>query len=428
MFFLVRIEDTDQERSKDEFTNALLEDLHWLGLDWQEGPEVGGPAAPYFQSQRQPIYDQYYHALEASGRAYPCFCSEAELTLMRKVQVASGTAPRYSGTCRSLSADEIAAKLAAGLKPTLRFRIPEHETISFKDLVHGEQNFKSNDIGDFIIRRGDGTSPFMFCNAIDDALMGVTHVIRGQDHLTNTPRQIMILEALGLPIPEYGHISLITGDDGSPLSKRNGSRSVHELREQGYLPLAINNYLARLGHYYENPEFMSFDVLAQRFDCTNLSKSPARYDAEQLLHWQKEAIAHMSDEALLGWLKSSLENVAINDRLLLIQTIRANIIFPVDAQKWVIQLLGTPERSPELLAELAKIPQDFLITAKQAVSVHGTNYPAVCDVLKAAGFKGKALFHPLRLILTGADQGPELAGIFRLLGRERLLKRLEHRI
>jgi len=201
--FLLRIEDTDRERSRPEYVAALLEDLRWLGLDWQEGPAVGGPHEPYAQSTREAIYSQYYRQLESTERVYPCFCTPAELALNppaelalnRKAQLAAGRPPRYPGTCARLSEVERQARLERGLQPTLRFRVPVGRTIEFSDLVRGPQRFASDDIGDFVIRRADGTPQFFFANAVDDALMEVTHVLRGEDHLANTPRQLLLLEA-----------------------------------------------------------------------------------------------------------------------------------------------------------------------------------------------------------------------------------------
>ena len=234
--FILRIEDTDVERSEPRFRDALMRDLEWLGLDWDEGPDVGGPSAPYAQSERGEWYDGLFRRLESEERAYACFCTPEELDLSRKLQRMAGKPPRYAGTCRYLSAAERARRIASGSKPTLRFAVPKDETIEFVDLVHGPQKFASNDIGDFIIRREDGTSAFFFCNAADDAAMGVTHVLRGDDHLTNTPRQLMLLDALGLRRPGYGHVGLLVGIDGAPLSKRHGSTSVQEFRDRGFLP------------------------------------------------------------------------------------------------------------------------------------------------------------------------------------------------
>ena len=292
--FLLRIEDTDAVRSDHQFTTILQSDLNWLGVKWQEGPEIGGPHAPYWQSQRRDIYDLYYKKLTQEGRAYACFCSDQELALNRKLQLSRGQAPRYPGTCRKLSPEEIENRLAQGEKPALRFKVPENAVIEFIDSVKGLQKFNSDDIGDFIIRRADGSSSFIFCNAIDDSLMEVTNVIRGEDHLANTPRQLMILQALAMRTPSYGHLSLILGDDGTPLSKRHGSFSLHDLREQGFLPKAILNYLARLSHTYDNNDLLTFEELAAHFHLDKLSKASARFDKNQLLHWQKEAVLSLS--------------------------------------------------------------------------------------------------------------------------------------
>ncbi|MGB2971901.1 MAG: glutamate--tRNA ligase, partial [Candidatus Competibacter sp.] len=290
--FLLRIEDTDRERSRAEFVDALLEDLRWLGLDWREGPEVGGPQAPYAQSERTAIYARYYRRLEGSEQSYPCFCTPAELALSRKAQLAAGRPPRYTGTCARLGADERQARLERGLQPTLRFRVPAGRAVEFTDLVRGPQRFASDDIGDFVIRRADGTPQFFFANAVDDALMGITQVLRGEDHLANTPRQLLLLEALALSAPRYGHLALIVGADGGPLSKRAGDLSIRELRASGYLPEAVLNYLARLGHAYARDVWMAPEVLAAEFSTAHLGRAPARYDEAQLLHWQSEAVQH----------------------------------------------------------------------------------------------------------------------------------------
>src|SRR6185295_9209257 len=199
--FLLRIEDTDLERSAERYLAELIDDLHWLGLGWDAGPDIGGAQEPYRQSQRNAIYAEYFTRLATSGLVYPCYCTPLELEVSRRAQLAAGRPPRYAGTCRELSAGERDAKLAGGFKPSLRFHVPQGRSVEFQDFVRGGQRFASEDIGDFIVRRADGNAAFFFCNALDDALMGVTHVLRGDDHLTNTPRQILLLEALGLDMP-----------------------------------------------------------------------------------------------------------------------------------------------------------------------------------------------------------------------------------
>lgn len=425
--FLLRIEDTDKERSQAQYTQQIMADLRWLGLDWQEGPEIGGAAEPYYQSQRQAIYDQYYAILEKEQLAYPCFCSEQQLAIQRKVQLAAGQPPRYAGTCRNLTAEQITEKIAQGLQPTLRFRIPDSQLLEFVDLVKGPQRFNTADLGDFIIRRTDGTAPFMYCNAIDDATMGVTHVIRGDDHLTNTPRQLLILQALKLPQPLYGHIPMIIGHDGSPLSKRHGSRSIKQLREEGFLAEAILNYLARLGHYYENPAYMNYDTLAVCFSMQALGTSPARYDEQQLLYWQKEALLHCSTEKLWTLMGQEVhKRVPPSEHAAFVEAVRPNINFAHEALHWANIFFASLEYKAELKAALAEAGKDFFITAKQIVAEQGANYAALCERLKEQlGVKGKALFQPLRLALTAEFHGPDLKSIIELLGVEKLQQRFE---
>ncbi|MFN7096578.1 MAG: glutamate--tRNA ligase [Gammaproteobacteria bacterium] len=425
--FMLRIEDTDKARSTAEFTEQLQQDLLWLGLQWQEGPKVGGENGPYWQSQRQHVYNAYYQTLEEKGLAYSCFCSETQLAVNRKVQLASGKPPRYAGTCRHLTAEQRAEKIAEGIVPTLRFQVPENQLVEFVDFVKGPQRFNTDDLGDFIIRRADGTAPFMYCNAIDDATMKVTHVMRGEDHLTNTPRQILILQALRLPVPQYGHISLILGHDGSPLSKRHGSRSVYELRQEGFFQLGVINYLARLGHSYEENHFMSFDELAKKFSFERLSRSPARFDAEQLLYWQKEAVIASDDNTLWKWMGIEVHSmVPVAKRAQFIDAVRPNVTFPHEAVHWAQVFFDDHlEYSPENANILKEAGKPFFQQAIKAVEEKGADFAVISDHLKQTlGVKGKALFQPLRLALSNEAHGPEMSKLVSLLGEELLIKRL----
>ena len=426
--FLLRIEDTDQERSKTQYIQAIEEDMNWLGLAWQEGPGVNGAHAPYLQSQRGTVYCSYFDTLEQQGLAYLCFCSERELDLTRKTQVASGQPPRYPGTCAHLSAAEVTARLQRGLRPTLRFRVPARLAVEFDDLVRGPQKFNSDDIGDFVIRRADATPAFFFSNAVDDALMGVTHVLRGEDHLTNTPRQIMLLDALRLQIPRYGHISMIVGADGAPLSKRHGSRSIRELRQSGYLPGAITNYMARLGHYYPNNAFMDLDALASEFDIHNLGRAPAHYDTTHLLHWQREALTRADADTLWHWMGADVHVlVASAQQAAFIAAVRTNVLFPEHALLWARTLYVDPVA---LSVEASKAVEEaggvFFEHALAALDRHGNDYKALVNHIKQeTGAKGKALFHPLRAALTGELDGPEMAQLVMLLTVERIRMRLQ---
>ncbi|MDV3238674.1 MAG: glutamate--tRNA ligase [Gammaproteobacteria bacterium] len=441
--FLLRIEDTDRERSRDDFATALETELRWLGLDWQEGPRIGGPAGPYRQSERAAVYARHFGTLEAEGHAYPCFCSAEELGVARKVQLAAGRPPRYPGTCARLTPAERDARLAEGRTPTLRFRVPEGRIIEFEDRVRGPQRFASDDIGDFVIRRADGSAAFFFCNAVDDALMGVTDVLRGEDHLANTPRQLLLLEALRLPIPRYGHISLIVGEDGSPLSKRDGSTSIRALREEGFLPLALANHLARMGHAYEADGFMDMDRLAAHFDAARLGRAPARHDPRQLLHWQKEAVLRCTDEELWTWMcaRTYQAGARIQDlvpagaELAFVRTVRDNIALPVEAYVWAGNLYAADDAfDPDARAVLQDAGAEFFRAARAQADRHA-DFKAFSQAVAAdTGRKGKALFMPLRAALSGQLQDPECGGVWRngpelgriwtLLGAARIRARL----
>jgi glutamyl-tRNA synthetase len=426
--FILRIEDTDATRSDEKYSGILQDDLRWLGIEWQEGPEVGGPHGPYWQSQRAPIYDKYYKILEDKKLAFPCFCSEAELAVNRKLQQSRGLPPRYAGTCRELTVEQIAEKIAAGKKPALRFRVPTQKMIDFVDTVKGPQHFNSDDIGDFIIRRTEGTASFLYCNAIDDSLMGVTHVLRGEDHLSNTPRQIMILSALDLPAPSYCHLSLITGDDGAPLSKRHGSSSLHDLRDEGYLSLAVLNYLARLGHAFDEPALLSFAELASRFQLDKLSRAPARFDKIQLLHWQKEAVLAMTHDEVWNWFGDDVKQaIPETARDLFVDTVRPNLCFPSEAAPWVkIFFTDELEYDTDSHAVLESAGVDFFTALKQLADQHGTDLKPILESLKTQlTISGKKLFMPLRVALTAQEHGPELQQIATLLGKEKMLMRIE---
>lgn len=427
--WVLRIEDTDAQRSKPEYVAALLEDLRWLGLHWSEGPEVGGKAAPYAQSQRGAIYAAYYQQLQAAGLVYPCFCSAAELALSRKVQRAAGRPPRYAGTCAHLSVAEQEARLQRGLTPTLRFRCPPGKVVEFTDLVRGEQRFNSEEIGDFIIRRADGSPQFFFANAVDDARMGITQVLRGEDHLTNTPRQLLLLEALGLPAPQYGHVALIVGSDGGPLSKRDGALSVRELREAGYFPDAVLNYLARLGHHYVGQDgWMSLAELAAAFNTAHLGRSAAHYDHAQLLYWQAEAVRHASVPQLWAWMGHAVQKLVpagCHEDFSL--AVRPNIRFPAEAKFWAERLFSTAEwgLNEEGKEFISTAGTEFFSHALAAYNEHGSAYKPLLESLKQrTQLKGKQLFMPLRIALTGESAGPELARILELLPADITRQRL----
>lgn len=427
--FLLRIEDTDTERSREQHMQSLIADLRWLGMNWDAGPDREDSKGPYRQSQRGSVYARYFTELEKRGAVYPCFCTPLELEASRRTQLASGRPPRYAGTCRNLSTEQRQKKSQQGLAPTTRFKVPLGRRIEFLDFVHGAQSFLSDDIGDFVVRRADGTAAFFFCNAVDDADMDVTHVLRGEDHLTNTPRQLMILEALGLPAPSYGHVSLIVGSDGSPLSKRHGATSVREYRERGYLPQAMTNHLFRLGHSTSEHGFLSLQDMARAFEPTHLGRAPARFDEAQLLVWQKEAVHRLGTDEAMRWLGPLLpDQLDEKTRTAFVAAVLPNLVLPEDVRGWVNVVFGDlpPLEAAEhrLVLEAGK---GYFSAAAEAAAANGNDLAAIANAVRSAtGKKGAALYMPLRVALTGRAHGPELAPLLKAMppgkARERLAR------
>jgi nondiscriminating glutamyl-tRNA synthetase len=418
--FILRIEDTDVERSQLRFRDELMAEMRWLGLDWDEGPDIGGPSAPYSQAERGELYRSLFAQLEGSGRAYPCYCTVEELDLSRKLQRMSGKPPRYAGTCRNLGPEQRAEREARGLKPTLRFAVPSDQIIEFTDVVHGPQRFASSDIGDFIIRRDDGTSAFFFCNAVDDSVMGVTQVLRGDDHLTNTPRQLMVLDALGLRRPGYGHVGLLVGADGAPLSKRHGSTSAQEFRERGFLPAAILNHLFRLGHTSDVDGWLSAADMPAHFHPEHLGRAPARFDESQLVHWQKETLDRMSAAQVATWL-------GCDDSADFVELVRHNVVLPADAGAWRAVLRGdlAPLKGDEQRV-IETAGADFFTAAAAAYAQSNCDLKMLTKILKErTGRKGADLYMPLRVALTGQAHGPELAALLKIIPPDLARRRLE---
>lgn len=426
--FVLRVEDSDPVRSKHLFTESIYRDLHWMACDWQEGPEKENGNGPYFQSQRHEIYEKYYQQLLDNNQAYWCYCTETELSIVRRNQINAHQPPRYAGTCRHLTPEQRAAKEAKGLKPALRFRIPDNETVTFTDFIQGPKSFQTSDIGDFIIKKMDGSSSFMFCNAVDDALMGITHAMRGEDHLTNSPRQILILQALGLTPPQYGHMPLILGFDGKPLSKRNGSQAIESLRNEGYFAIALANYLSRLGHHYPEEKLMPMTALGENFDVAHISRSPAHFDEVQLKHWQKEAVLQLTVEAFWEWIEPHVKHLVSPEMSqAFCECIMQNVIFPQDAVSWAQQLLTDQfTMDPDAKALVTEMGEERLHAIQSAIQEHGEDYAQIQKTLKEkTDLKGKALFMGLRSVLTGRTYGPELGKIIPLMGKQLLLYRIE---
>jgi len=303
--FVLRIEDTDRKRSTDEAIGIVIDSLRWLGLDWDEGPEVGGPFGPYRQTERLSIYHETVGRFRADGHAYPCYCTPEELEERRRAALARGEAPGYDGRCRTLTDEQRRAYEAEGRPTAIRFHMPEEDMV-VHDLIRGDTHFPASDLRDFVILRSDGTPTYLLAAAVDDVLMEMTHVIRGEDLHPSTPRQIRIMEALGADrVPAYAHLPLIVGADHKPLSKRHGSVSVEWYKERGFLPEALVNYLALLGWSYdETTTFMSLPDLVERFDLSRVSRNPAAFDVEKL-EWMNGHDIRESDDARVGELVSA---------------------------------------------------------------------------------------------------------------------------
>lgn len=297
--FILRIDDTDPERSTEENTQIILRAMKWLGLDWDEGPEVGGDFGPYAQTDRLEMYKEAAQKLWDEGKAYPCFCSAEKLAADRKAaQERKDPFQGYQRTCRSLTREEAQARIDAGEPYVLRIKVPEGRgDVVIHDAVHGDVTFDAKELDDFVIFRSDGTPTYNFATVVDDAMMGITHVIRGDDHLSNTPRQVMVYEALGAPVPTFAHISMILGSDGKKLSKRHGATSVEEYQAAGYLSDAFVNYLALLGWSPDGETtIVPRDVLASTFSLDHVSKNPATFDPAKLDFINAEYFANVMDD------------------------------------------------------------------------------------------------------------------------------------
>ena len=420
--YVLRIEDTDAARTSEAHVAALEYDLRWLGLGWDEGPGRAGAYGPYRQSERSGSYAPLLARLATEDRAYPCFCSSAELELSRRAQLASGRPPRYAGTCAQLDAGARAARIAAGARATLRFRIPPGRQLQFDDLVHGIQQVDCAHIGDFVIRREDGTPAFFFANAVDDSLMQVTHVLRGEDHLANSPRQLLVLEALGLRAPRYGHLPLLTGADGAPLSKRNGAQSVRELREAGYGPLAICNLLFRLGHFSAEHATLTLDGMAGHFDLDHLQRASAHFDPVQLRHWQGLWVRSLTPAAAQDWLAPFLPGaVAPAQRAAAVAALLPNIVAAGEIAAWLPVVFGGElSWEPDAQAAVAGAGAEFFRATAAAV----TDAAELGALRAASGRKGAAFFAPVRAALTGRLHGPELAPLLKAMAPSLVRERL----
>jgi glutamyl-tRNA synthetase/nondiscriminating glutamyl-tRNA synthetase len=431
---ILRIEDTDVERSEARYETQLIDDLKWLGLDWDEGPDVDGDYGPYRQSDRMEIYHDYAERLLREGKAYLCFCTPEELEAERKKAAAEHRPQVYSGKCRAIPPDEAAKRRAAGENGAIRLHIPERP-IKFHDIVRGEVEFSNESVSDPIIVRSSGMPVYNYVVVIDDALMKITHVIRGDDHLSNTPKQVALYEALGWPVPEFAHLSTILGSDRERLSKRHGATSIANFREMGILPEALVNYLALLGWAPSggDREVFSLEELRKEFAIERVTPSPAVFDMQKLYWLNRHYIAALPPAHLVKISMPFLEKAGFAkpggpsswfERVIALFVpsvdkledlpVRTALLFNVDpaAAKSApdnAEVLANP-KTPVVIAAFAQ-----KIQAEQG-QLTAERFKAIVNEVKTeTGAKGKELFHPIRTVLTGSHSGPEFDKLIPLI-------------
>ncbi|KAB7666117.1 glutamate--tRNA ligase [Bacillus sp. B1-b2] len=442
--FIIRIEDTDKKRNIQGGEESQLKYLKWLGMDWDESVDVGGEYGPYRQSERNDIYKKYYTELLEKGLAYKCYCTEEEILAEREAQVSKGETPKYSGKCRHLTKEQQEKLEAEGRQPSIRILVPENVVYEFEDMVKGSVSFESETIGDYVIVKKDGTPTYNFAVAIDDHLMEISHVLRGDDHITNTPKQLMIYDALGWERPVFGHMTLIVNENRKKLSKRDESiiQFIEQYEELGYLPEALFNFITLLGWSPEGEEeIFSLEEFVRIFDPARLSKSPALFDQNKLAWMNNQyikkaeldtvielALPHLVKAGLVSENRTDTENAWIRRLVDLYQeqmSCGADIVelsplfFADDIQyeeeaKEVLAGEQVPTVVQAFKDALSEMPEWSADQIKSAIKA----------VQKATGQKGKNLFMPIRVATTGQTHGPDLPKAIELLGQDKIESRL----
>lgn len=445
--FVLRIEDTDLERSTQASVEQIIASLKWLGLNWDEGPEIGGEYGPYYQSQRLHLYEDKAQELIEKGLAYLCYCTPEELEVKREEARRLGRPPRYDGRCRNLSEEECARLAAEGRQPVIRLKVPETGGTVVDDIIRGRVVFQNSILDDFVLIKSNGMPTYNFACVVDDHAMGLTHVIRAEEHLSNTPRQVLLYQALGWEPPKFAHVPMILAPDRSKLSKRHGATSVEEFREQGYLKEAIINYLALLGWSPEgNDEIMPLERIIQEFSLERISKNAAIYDVKKLTwmngHYLRElpgdyivseALPFLKRQGLIGEDPTQAELELAKEAILLTRDRAKTLEELADGVSYFftdrfeydekgVRKHFTPEGTAEHLSRAReRLAQVEPFTA-EAIE---TAYREMADVL---GIKAAQLIHPTRLAVSGRTIGPGLFELMALLGREKCLERLDRAI
>ena len=444
--FILRIEDTDQARSTEEAMRMQISDLEWLGLTWNEGPHPKtlkdeGPHGPYRQSQRLPIYQEHAERLLKNGKAYYCFLTDEEIEQQRAAATAAGRPPQVNSPYRDWSLQQALDHKAKGNQPVIRFKVQEKKDYVLKDLVRGDVTFPSDMVGDFVMLRSSGMPVYNFCCVVDDALMKITHVLRAEEHLSNTVRQMMLYEAFGYELPQFGHMSIILGPDKQKLSKRHGATSCNEYKNNGYLEAAMNNFVALLG--WSSPksqEILSMQELIEQFDTDRLNASPAVFDETKLLWVNATHLRALPNKELRARLEPFLKEANIelkgddkwwDDLLNLAKTSMHTLKDGMDFFRFLSHSLPTvtPEGKEAMTWEQSK---KVVGEWKTRVSAFGSRYMTEADFLKiqdeikdALNVKGKFLFQPIRVGVIGTPQGAELKHLVPLLSKEQLVERAD---
>lgn len=442
--FIIRIEDTDSARNIEGGEDSQLKYLKWLGLDWDEGVDVGGDFGPYRQSERNDLYKKLYDELLEKDLAYKCYCTPEELEAEREAQTAKQQMPRYGGKCRHLSAEERADREAEGREPSIRFAVPGGKTYTFNDIVKNNVSFESDGIGDFVIVKKDGIPTYNFAVVVDDHYMEITHVLRGDDHISNTPRQQMIYESFGWVTPTFGHMTLIVNDSGRKLSKRDEAiiQFIEQYEELGYLPEALFNFIVLLGWSPEGEdELFSKEELISIFDADRLSKSPAAFDKNKLTWMNNQyikqlplenvielALPHLQKSGALATELSAEQQEWAHD---LIALYHGQLSFGAEIVELTAQFFKDDieynEQSQEVLAGeqvpevMASLKDKFTgLETFDAESIKA----AIKAVQKETGHKGRNLFMPIRVVTTGETSGPELPAAIALIGKDVATRRI----
>jgi glutamyl-tRNA synthetase len=441
--FVLRLEDTDVIRSTDESSRGIIEGMQWLGLDWDEGPGMDGAFGPYRQSERLPVYREYLEKLIASGQAYYCFCSNEELQREKEAARQEKRDYKYSGKCRNLSAEEVERRLQQGLKPVIRIKAPVSGISVVHDLIRGDVEFNNALLDDFIIAKSDGWPTYNFAVVVDDASMKITHVIRAEEHLSNTPKQLLIYELLGFKPPQFAHVSMILAPDRSKLSKRHGATSVQEFRDQGYLPEALVNYLALLGWSSgEDRDFWMLNDLIASFSLDNISRSPAIYDIEKLTWMNGHYLSTARSERILNliegydeircWLSDYSRDYLIqvldlvNGRVKILTEIPAAIeYFFEDIQEYDTKGVNKRFKKANAVDILVAVKELLEKCPQFEADLLETRMRQQAESMK---LKAAELIHPTRLALSGRTNTPGLFEVMEVMGREKCLQRIDRAI